>query len=359
MRLAVIRGDGIGPELVDSALTVLEAVAGLEGFTLTVNEEPGGAAHYRRTGSPLAPDGLDRLRSADAVLKGPVGLPKVRRPDGTEGGLLGGVLRPGLDTYANARPVRLLPGVDGPTRHAPEQVDYVIVRENTEGLYLSRGAGVATRDAATDQLMVTRNGVRRVVEFAFGLARRRAAGRDDEASGEARAARPPRVTCVDKSNVLRSFALFRAVFDEVAAAYPDVEADHLYADAAAHELVARPQRFDVLVMENFLGDVLSDLGAATAGGLGMCGSGNIGDRHAYFEPIHGSAPTIAGQDRANPVSQILSAAMLLAHAGLPSAAARVERAVAAAFASGAVRLDESGSPLDGTRAATEAVVGGL
>jgi 3-isopropylmalate dehydrogenase len=349
LSLAVIPGDGIGPELVGSAREVLEAVTRLEGITLDVVEEPGGAGTYRETGQALSAEALDRLRSADAVLKGPVGLPDVRRPDGTEAGLLGGVMRGGLDTYANVRPVRLLPGVQGPTRHRPEDVDYVIVRENTEGLYLSRGAGVVTRDAATDQLMITRNGSLRVVRFAFELALDRAARSDTT----------PRVACVDKSNVLRSFALFRSVFEEVAATYPQVECDYLYADAAAHELVAHPHRFDVLVMENFLGDILSDLGAATAGGLGMCGSGNIGDDYAYFEPIHGSAPTIAGQDKANPVSQVLSAAMMLAHVGLLDAAHRVERAVEQAFASGAIVIDPSGSPERGTRAATAAVLAHL
>lgn len=346
MRLAVIPGDGIGPELVDSTLRVLESVSALEGISLEVVEEPGGAEQFARTGAPLAADGLDRLRRADAILKGPVGLPHVRRDDGTEGGLLGGVLRRGLDTFANVRPVRLMSGVRGPTRHAPSAIDYAIVRENTEGLYLSRGAGVATPAAATDQLMITREGTQRVVAFAFDLARQR---------GRARR-RPARVTCVDKSNVLRSYALFRGVFEDTAAEYPDVETDFLYADAAAHELVAHPERFDVLVMENFLGDVLSDLGAATAGGLGMCGSGNIGAECAYFEPIHGSAPGIAGQDRANPVSQILSASMMLAHLGLDRPAARVQSAVEAAFAEGAVSLDDAGSPTAGTRAATDAII---
>lgn len=346
LRLAVIRGDGIGPELVDSALEVLEEVARAEGIDLAVHEEPGGADVFRRTGEPIAAGALDRLRAADGVLKGPVGLPDVRRADGTEGGLLGGVLRLGLDTYANVRPVRLLPGVQGPTRHAPGEIDYVIVRENTEGLYLSRGNGVATPHAASDQMLITRVGTERVVRHAFELARRRAGGRG----------RPGRVTCVDKSNVLRSFALFRAVFDEVAAGYPDVAADHLYADAAAHALVVEPERFDVLVMENFLGDILSDLGAGTVGGLGMCGSGNIGDDAAYFEPIHGSAPGIAGQDRANPVSQLLSLAMLLEHCGRVAAGRRVSEAVESALADGAVRLEASGSPAGGTRSVTAAVV---
>jgi isocitrate/isopropylmalate dehydrogenase len=347
LSVVVIRGDGIGPELVDSALAVLEAATAAEGVRLTVGEVTGGAAHFRDTGEPIDPDALGRLRAADGVLKGPVGLPDVRRKDGTEGGLLGGVLRGGLDTYANVRPIRLLAGVDAATRHEPGRIDYVIVRENTEGLYLSRGSGVATPDAAADQMLITRVGVQRVARFAFELARTRRGAPVDGAR---------RVTCVDKSNVLRSFALFRRVFDEVAAGYPDVATDYLYADAAAHELVAHPERFDVLVMENFVGDILSDLGAATVGGLGMCGSGNIGDDAAYFEPIHGSAPSIAGRDLANPVSQVLSAAMLLEHAGLAGAARRVHRAVESAFAEGAVSLNAAGSPLGGTQAVTKALV---
>ena len=347
LRLAVIRGDGIGPELVDSALEVLDAVAAVEGFEVELHDEPGGAGVFRETGEPLAPDGLDRLRAADGVLKGPVGLPDVRRPDGTEGGLLGGVLRIGLDTYANVRPVRLLPGVEGPTRHQVGNIDYVIVRENTEGLYLSRGNGVATPHAASDQMLVTRFGTERVVRYAFELARRRNGAPRDGAR---------RVTCVDKSNVLRSFALFRKVFDEVAADYPDVLADHLYADAAAHALVVEPERFDVLVMENFLGDVLSDLGAGTVGGLGMCGSGNVGDDAAYFEPIHGSAPDIAGKDLANPISQLLSLAMLLTHTGHPGAGRRVEWAVESALADGDIRLEPTGSPAGGTHSVSAAVV---
>lgn len=345
--MITIRGDGIGPELVESALAVLHAVAAAEGFKLDLHEEPGGAEHFRATGEPIDPSAVGRLRSADGVLKGPVGLPDVRRSDGTEGGLLGGVLRGGLDTYANTRPMRLLPGVRGATRHEPGQIDYVIVRENTEGLYLSRGAGVSTRDAAADQMLITRAGVERVTRYAFELARSRTGSPADGVR---------RVTCVDKSNVLRSFALFRSVFDEVAEAYDDVSSDHLYADAAAHQLVAHPERFDVLVMENFLGDILSDLGAATVGGLGMCASGNIGHDAAYFEPIHGSAPSIAGRDRANPVSQILSAGMLLAHAGLGQASHRVYGAVESAFADGAIRLDADGCPESGTESATTAVV---
>ncbi|MPV37806.1 isocitrate/isopropylmalate dehydrogenase family protein [Georgenia subflava] len=347
LRIAVIRGDGIGPELVDSSLEVLGAVAEATGAQIDVHDEPGGAAVYRETGRPLHEGALDRLREADGVLKGPVGLPDVRRPDGTEGGLLGGELRIGLDTYANVRPVRLRQGVTGPTRHAPGQIDYVIVRENTEGLYLSRGNGVATPHAASDQMLITRVGTERVVRYAFELARHRDGAPRDGAR---------RVTCVDKSNVLRSFALFRRVFDEVAAEYPDVEADHLYADAAAHALVVEPDRFDVVVMENFLGDILSDLGAGTVGGLGMCGSGNIGTDAAYFEPIHGSAPTIAGKGLANPLSQLLSLAMLLDHSGRREGAELVERAIGSALEDGAITILPTGSPEGGTAAVTAAVV---
>lgn len=346
MELVVIPGDGIGPELVDSALTVLDRASSLHNLTVQSTTLQAGAAAYRRTGHALPPNALPVLRAADGVLKGPVGLPQVRHADGTEAGLLGGLLRPGLDTYANVRPIRLLPHVFGATRHDPGDIDYVVVRENTEGLYISRGSGAATPHAAADQLMVTRHGTERVVRRAFELARRRSGAPADGVR---------RVTCVDKSNVLRSYALFRTVFHEVAQHYPDIETTHLYADAAAHELVVRPQTFDVLVMENFLGDILSDLGAATAGGLGMCGSLNVGDDTAYAEPIHGSAPDLAGRDQANPISQILSLALLLDHAGHAGMAADVCAAVEAALADHSVELTSRGTPVYGTARVTQAV----
>jgi 3-isopropylmalate dehydrogenase len=345
-RIGVLRGDGIGPELIDATLPVLQqAVRGRA--TLRFHEESGGAATYARTGTALSDEALERIRSDyDACLKGPVGLPEVRRPDGTEAGLLGGVLRGGLDTYANLRPVVSTPGVSTPMRPDLGEIDYLIVRENTEGLYLSRGLGVGNDRACSDQLLLTRHGVERVVHLAFRKARER---RGAPADGVRR------VTCVDKSNVLRSYAFFRAIFDEIAEQYPDVEADHRYADAAGHDLVHGPGHFDVLVMENLLGDVLSDVGAATVGGLGMCPSANVGDACAYFEPIHGSAPGIAGQDRANPVSQILSGAMLLDHLGLTGEADRIRAAVRAVFAASEIALDAAGSPTKGTRAVSDAV----
>ena len=343
-RVVVIKGDGIGPELVDAALLVLEAAQEPLGFGLEIDLREGGAELYRRTGASLAPGTFEAVRRADAAMKGPVGLPDVRLPDGTEAGLLGGVLRIGLDAYANVRPVRLLPGVEAPLKAKAGEIDYVIVRENTEGLYLSRGKGVGTSEAMADTLLVTRKGVERVARYAFELARRRNGAPEDGKR---------RVTCVDKANVLASLAFFRKVFDEVGETYPDVEREHLYADAAAQALVLRPQRLDVLVMENFLGDILSDLGGATVGGIGLCPSGNIGDAHAYFEPIHGSAPDIAGKDRANPISQILSAALMLDHLGERNAADVVRRAVDTALGEKRLLLGRYGQPEGGTKRAAE------
>jgi isocitrate/isopropylmalate dehydrogenase len=345
-RVVVVRGDGIGPELVDAALVVLDAAREAFGFELEIDLREGGAGLYRRTGASLAPESFEAIKRADAAMKGPVGLPDVRLPDGTEAGLLGGVLRIGLDAYANVRPVRLLAGVEAPLKVQAGEIDYVIVRENTEGLYLSRGKGVGTSEAMADTMLVTRKGVERVARYAFELARRRSGAPEDGKR---------RVTCVDKANVLASLAFFRRVFDEVGEAYPDIEREHLYADAAAQALVLGPQRLDVLVMENFLGDILSDLGGATVGGIGLCPSGNIGDAHAYFEPIHGSAPDIAGKDRANPISQILSAALMLDHLGERDAAALVRRAVDAALEDRKLVLGRYGRPEGGTKRAAEAI----
>ncbi|NOJ60059.1 isocitrate/isopropylmalate family dehydrogenase [Arthrobacter sp. 260] len=347
LRLSIMPGDGIGPELVASAVAVIEAACAADGTAVDVTEEPGGAGVYRETGEALLPGALDRLRQAHGILKGPVGLPDVRKPDGTEAGLLGGLLRIGLDTFANVRPIRMLRGVDTVMKFEPGQIDYTIIRENTEGLYLSRGGGVRNYHAASDQMLITRAGTERIVKFAFEHARTRNGAPRDGVR---------RVTCVDKSNVLRSFALFREVFDEVAASYPDIEANHVYADAAAHALVVEPDRFDVLVMENFLGDILSDLGAGTVGGLGMCPSGNIGHGASYFEPIHGSAPTIAGRNLANPTSQILSAALLLRHSGHDRAAMRIEAAVEESFADGSIVILPAGGPEKGTESVTAAVL---
>ena len=345
--IALIRGDGIGPELVDAAVLVLDAVAARCGFELGYLDIDAGAGAFQRTGTACSAESLERMRGeADAILKGPVGLPDVRHPDGTEAGVLGGILRTGLDTYANIRGITLLPGVESSLRD-PGTIDYVIVRENTEGLYASRGNGVGNRWAMTDTMMITREGTLRVVRRAFELARTRAGAPSDGAR---------RVTCVDKSNVLRSFALFREIFAEVSGEYPDVEVEYLYSDAAAQALILRPSTFDVLVMENFVGDMLSDLGGATVGGIALCPSGNLGDHAAYFEPVHGSAPELAGQGSANPIGQILSAGMLLAYLGRTDAAGSVQSAVRAGLASGAIHLRADGSAVDGPAGVARAVV---
>jgi 3-isopropylmalate dehydrogenase len=342
-RIVVIRGDGIGPELINASMEVLEAAQHrLEDFRLDLDFQEAGAALFMREGVNLRPESLEAIKAADATFKAPVGLPDVRHPDGTEAGLLGGVLRVGLDAYANVRPVRLMPGIDAPIKKAPGEIDYVIVRENTEGMYLSRGKGVGTSEAMTDTMIITRKGTQRVARYAFELARSRNGAPEDGKR---------RVTCVDKANVLASFWFFRQVFDEVGKDYPDIEQEHLYADAAAQALVQQPEHFDVMVMENFLGDILSDLGGATVGGIGLCSSGNIGDEHAYFEPIHGSAPDIAGQDRASPISQILTGALMLDHLGEHAAAYLVRAAVDSTLSTGDVVLDDRGQPKGGTKAA--------
>ena len=350
-KIVTIPGDGIGPEILDSALHVLAKVQEKCGdFTLAYEEHEGGAACYVKHGVNLGPESLEACRRADSVLKAPVGLPEVRRPDGTEAGLLGGVLRNGLDTYANVRPVKLWPGVEAPLKARPGEIDYVIVRENTEGLYLSRGLGVGNDQAVADTLLMTRRGVERVCRFAFDLARRRGGAPGDGKK---------RVTCVDKSNVLRSMWFFRGIFREVGEEYADVEKDFLYSDAAAQALVQRPSRFDVLVMENFLGDLLSDLGGGTIGGLGMCPSGNIGADTSYFEPIHGSAPDITGKGVSNPVAQILSAAMMLEHLNEAAAARMVNDGVWQALISHDLVIQANGQPRGGTKAATEAILAHL
>ena len=346
-RVVIIKGDGIGPELVDASLVVLDAVERRAGdFKLHLDFREGGAELYKRVGYNLAPETLQAIKDADAAMKGPVGLPEVRFPDGTEAGVLGGVLRIGLDTYSNDRPIRLLPGVQAPIKAEPGEIDYVIVRENTEGMYLARGKGVGNDDAVADTMLITRKGTERIARHAFELARARQGSPSDGVR---------RVTCVDKSNVLASMAFFRRVFDEVADEYPDIQREYLYSDAAAQALVVRPQHFDVLVMENFLGDMLSDLGGGTIGGIGLCPSGNVGDEHAYFEPIHGSAPDIAGQDKANPISQILTLGLMLDHIGERASGDLVRAAVHQALESGEMQLNQLGQPVAGTRAAAEAI----
>src|SRR5262249_42388315 len=265
-RIAVLAGDGIGPEVVEEALKVLHEVAVPGHLEFAFDEGDAGAGCSRGTGEELPRETLEVCQAADAILFGAAGLPDGRFPDGTEiAPQL--TLRIALDLYVGLRPIRLHPGVPTPLRLGErERIDYVILRENTEGLYASRGAGglvgghVAGGHVATDTLVVSRPGVLRICRQAFELARRRRGAPRDGAR---------RVTLVDKANVLKSYAFFRALFDEVAADYPDVQAEHAYVDAMTMYLLQRPGHYDVVVAENMFGDILSDLAAATVGGLGM------------------------------------------------------------------------------------------
>jgi len=356
-RVAVVAGDGIGPEVMAEALKVLAAVAVPGQLEFALEEVEAGAACYRRTGEELPRETLEACQAADAILFGAAGLPDIRFPDGTEiAPQL--TLRIALDLYVGLRPIRLHPGVPTPLRlAASDRIDYVILRENTEGLYASRGAGVLVGGhVATDTLVVTRPGVLRICRQAFELARRRPGAPRD---------RVRRVTLVDKANVLKSYAFFRALFDEVAADYPDVQAEHAYVDAMTMYLVQRPGYYDVVVAENMFGDIISDLAAATVGGLGMAPSGDIGDHHGLFQPSHGTAPDIAGKGVANPLATILSAALMLEWLGrrdgddvAAGAARRIETAVDAVTRAGRVLTPDLGGP--GTTAAVgDAVVAAL
>ncbi len=354
--ICVLPGDGIGVDVVDATLPLLERVQRDAGFTLAFATHPAGAQHFKASGEALPAATLEAARAADAIFFGAMGWPEIRYADGTEiAPQLD--LRVELDLYAGVRPARAIPGVALPLADPrAATIDLVVVRESTEGLFASRGKGeVAADDSeARDTLVITRRGSERVHDFAFRLAQRR------KARGRA-----GRVTCVDKANVFRSMAFFRKIFDERAAAFPDIEARHHYIDAAALDLIRRPWEFDVLVTENMFGDILSDQTAALVGGMGMAPSADLGDRHGLFQPCHGSAPDIAGQGKANPTATILSAALMLdwlgeqhGNAALVDAGARIERAVDTVFASKRIVPYEFGGR-DGTKAIADAVASNL
>jgi 3-isopropylmalate dehydrogenase len=353
--ICVLPGDGIGTEVTAAALPLLERLAHGAGFGFAFAEHPGGALHYKATGDALPDATFAAAERADAILFGAMGWPEIRYPDGTEiAPQLD--LRVRLELYAGVRPARAIPGVPLPLADPrARNIDLVLVRESTEGLFASRGRGVVEDDReARDTMVITRAGSERVHEFAFRLAeRRRARGR------------PGNVTCVDKANVFVSMAFFRRIFDEVAARHPGITARHHYVDATALDLVRKPWVLDVLVTENMFGDILSDQCAALVGGMGMAPSADVGDRHGLFQPCHGSAPDIAGQGKANPTAMILSAAMMLDWLAerhedprLAAAAQRLERAVDAAFAPGKLLPFELGGQ-DGTAAIRDAVLANL
>jgi len=325
--LAVVAGDGIGSEVVTQGLAVLEAA--LRGTDLVVKTTDFnlGAARWHATGETLTDADLSAIREHDAILLGAVGDPHV--PSGVlERGLLLR-LRFELDHYVNLRPSKLYPGVATPLAD-PGEVDFVVVREGTEGPYVGNGGAIRVgtpHEVANEVSVNTAFGVERVVRYAFAQA----------------AARPrKKLTLVHKHNVLvHAGHLWRRTVDTVGAEFPDVTVDYLHVDAATIFLVTDPARFDVIVTDNLFGDILTDLAAAITGGIGLAASGNINpDRTApsMFEPVHGSAPDIAGQGKADPTATILSVALLLEHLGQPEAAARIHAAVAADIAERAGRV---------------------
>ncbi|HLV03122.1 3-isopropylmalate dehydrogenase [uncultured Georgenia sp.] len=319
--LAVIAGDGIGREVVAEGLKVLEAA--LSGQDVTVRTTPYdlGAARWHRTGETLTDEDLAAIKQHDAILLGAVGDPSV--PSGVlERGLLLR-LRFELDHYVNLRPSRLFPGVATPLAD-PGEVDFVVVREGTEGPYVGNGGAIRVgtpHEVANEVSVNTAFGVERVVRDAFARA----------------AARPrKKLTLVHKHNVLvHAGHLWRRTVERVNAEYPDVTVDYLHVDAATIFLVTDPGRFDVIVTDNLFGDIITDLAAAVTGGIGLAASGNVNPDRTFpsmFEPVHGSAPDIAGQGKADPTATVLSVALLLAHLGFADAAAQVEQAVAADIA---------------------------
>ena len=318
IRLAVVGGDGIGPEVVAEALKVLRA-ATPENVSIEETAYDLGARRWHRTGETLPDAVLEEIRGHDAILLGAVGDPSV--PSGVlERGLLLR-LRFELDHYVNLRPVRLYPGVAVPLANArPESVDMVVVREGTEGPYTGAG-GVMRKgtpaEIATQESINTAFGVERVARYAFNRAM----------------VRPRRkLTLVHKTNVLTYAGdLWQRTVDALAKEFAEVSVDYCHVDAASMFFVSAPERFDVIVTDNLFGDILTDLGAAVAGGIGLAASGNInpeGTAPSMFEPVHGSAPDIAGQQKADPTAAILSAAMLCEHLGLSAEATRIEQAVA-------------------------------
>jgi 3-isopropylmalate dehydrogenase len=353
LQIAVLPGDGIGPEVMAPCLEVLAAAERLVGgFSLSSTTYPAGAGHYRDHGEALPKTTLDACRQADAILLAAMGLPSVRYPDGTE-------VSPQIDLrfqlglYAGVRPVRSmagLPQVLADTRAA--NLDFVLVRESTEGLFATRGKGAVVNDlVAIETMVITRDVSERLFDFCFKLARQR------KARGS-----PGRVTCVDKANVFAAFAFFRRIFDERGARFPEIEKAYAYVDATALDMVRRPWTMDVLVTENMFGDILSDLGAGLMGGMGMAPSADIGDHHAVFQPCHGTAPDIVGQGKANPTAMFLSGAMMLEwlagmHQSLSArrAAGLIEAAVSKAYVERELKPCELGGA-DGTEAITTAVV---
>ncbi|WP_076351392.1 3-isopropylmalate dehydrogenase [Paludisphaera borealis] len=340
LKIGVIPGDGVGPEVIEASLAILEKVARQDGIEYTLEHFNLGGERYLATGDVLPQDDLDRLRRCDVILLGAVGHPGVA-PGVLEKGILL-KLRFDFHQYVNLRPIRLYPGAPTPIRgKGPDDIDMVVVRENNEDLYV--GAGGFTYKGTPEEVAIqtsinTRAGVERCIRYAFEAARARASrgpfhglSDDDKRKGFVR-----QLTLVAKTNVL-TFAhdLWMRAFTETSRDYPDVKCDYQHVDACCMRMVTNPERFDVIVTTNMFGDIITDLGAVLQGGMGLASSGNLNpDKTApsMFEPVHGSAPDIAGQGIANPLAAILSTAMMLDHVGAGKSAERIRRAVASVLA---------------------------
>ena len=336
-RVAVLAGDGIGPEVIAEALKVLAAVERRHGVTLEIEQLPHGADHYLKTGVTIEPATMRRLGTDfDAILVGALGDPRVPGNEHAKDILLG--MRFQLDLYVNERPARLFDERLTPLKgRTPKDLDLMVFRENTEGLYVSIGG--AFKEGTPDEITIaeelnTRHGVERIIRHAFSWA---------AAHGKTR------VTMADKSNAIPAHRLWRRIFATVSAEYPQINSDARYIDAMAMDMVRKPDQFQVIVTGNLFGDIITDLASALVGGLGVAPSAN---RHpgkiAMFEPVHGSAPPLVGKERANPMAAILSLAMLLEHIGAPEAARAVDDAVRAAIAANVCTQDLGGT--HGTRA---------
>jgi 3-isopropylmalate dehydrogenase len=324
--IAVIPGDGVGPEVTDEALRVLERVSQIEGLKFDTHAYPFGADHYLRTGE-LMPNGvLDEYKQMDAILLGAIGDPRVETGI-LERAIIGGV-RWTLDMYVNLRPIKLYADYLCPLKgKKPADIDMVFVRENTEDLYIGMGGFFkkgTPDEVAIQQMIMTRKGVERAVRYAFELTRKRG--------------KRKKLTLIDKANAIGAMDIWTRTFEEVGREYPDVERDHAFIDAACMWMVKNPEWFDVAVTGNMMGDIITDLGAAISGGLGIAASGNIHPGQvSMFEPIHGSAPKHAGKGLICPLATISAVQMMLDYLGHASAAARVEKALAEALTGGEIR----------------------
>jgi 3-isopropylmalate dehydrogenase len=349
-RIVLLPGDGIGPEVVSQAVRVLKNVAGSFGFSIETSERLIGGCSIDQYSTALTDETLAECQKADAVLLGAVGGPKWDNPDGKvrpEQGLL--ALRKGLGVFANLRPVKVYPPLANASPLKPEKlagVDMIVVRELTGGLYFGQPKGrsiVDGQEQAIDTLVYSESEIRRVMRMAFQLA----------------STRRKKVTSVDKANVLESSRLWRKIAVETAKEYPDVTLEHMLVDTASMKLIASPAAFDILVTENMFGDILTDEASVLAGSMGMLPSASLGEtRLGLYEPIHGSAPDIAGKGIANPIGTILSAAMLLRYSlSQPTAAEKVEAAVNTVIHNGLRTADLGGSL--STTAMTDQIIANL